>query len=249
MDGTGTDLGPQVGTAIFGYFIGVACAVSGFLLGRQACEWISDHYCRLPHLGEGGQTVVESLDHADGHAKADSWLKLVSRSLVGTITDVNYWPFVLVVGLLAAFIYGGTGNGSQAYRHMWISMLLTPGGALLRWRISELNVRKQWMVRRGWGWFPLGTLIANLVAAIICAFVEALTARYLADGETNAGWILPCLHAVVIGFSGSLSTVSTLVREMFALDSVGQAHCYCFITIVSSMLISLLIYSPMVRTD
>jgi len=44
MAGKGTKLGRQICPALFGYGVGLICAVSSFLIGRQAADFLYNHY-------------------------------------------------------------------------------------------------------------------------------------------------------------------------------------------------------------
>lgn len=244
MDGTDTDFGPQVGASFFGYLIGVACPVASFIFGRHIFDWLRSFH-PLPQAPsiEDGITAGESEDHAGGAAPND---QQAGRSVLRKLCKIRYIPMVASIGLIFAFAYGDAVKGSLVYRKMWMATLLSPLGSVLRWRLSELNYRKRGWI--GFEWLPWGTFAANIVAVMISAFTESLDSHVIDADDAAFDWLSPALQALGVGFAGSLSTMSTLVHEMFFLETPGKANGYCFTSIVCSMLIGLLIYSPIARS-
>lgn len=233
LDGTDTVFRPQVAAAMFGYLLGVACAVSSFLFGRQVVEWL-----RSRHPSPDARSNAEEISAEENFCED-------SGAAVGGLLGPSAL-IVAVVGLVVAFACGDSVYGSAYYRKMWIASLLSPFGALLRWRLSELSNRQlRWT---GVDWFPWGTFTANVVAAAISALVQALDFHIYDASAASFLRLSPALQGIDGGFAGSLSTVATLVWEMLSLKAPGRSNCYCLSTIVCSMLISLLVYSPIVRS-
>jgi fluoride ion exporter CrcB/FEX len=243
MDGTNTDFGPQVATALFGYLIGGTTAVSSFIFGRHVFEWLrSQHTPSEAPSVENGNTAESEIQSLQADCSADGQRYRCGMNLVWT----KYSLIVAVAGLFGAFAFGDAVEGILFYRQMWMAMVLSPFGAILRWRLSELNTRElRWT---GVEWFLWGTFLANIVAVVISILTEALVSQVDADDE-SFDWVKPAMGAVAVGFAGSLSTVSTMVAEMFFRDTPGQAHIYWLSTILCSMLISLAIYCPIVRAS
>jgi CrcB protein len=111
---------------------------------------------------------------------------------------------------------------SVTYRMMLYAGLLSPLGALLRWKLSKLNGRL-----KKCDWFPAGTFVANLIASIFSAAMIGLETRYY-NGSTF--WSMGSVRAVKVGFAGCLSTVSTFISEVSGfLKSKHPLHGYIYI--------------------
>lgn len=246
MDGTGTELGPQVLSALFGYMIGVACAVASFQCGRNVAEWVeSRHPCRLSPINsvEEGPAANDDLNNycGDKRQRVKTW-----RMHPGYLCcNVSYGSLFLVIILFVAFLVGDFVAANAFYRKMWMTVALTPFGAIIRWRLGNMNGKG--LSAFHLEWFPVGTFMCNVEAAAISIIAVALLGGKLAN-QNNAAiiqpWIDPLLDSIGAGFAGSLSTVSTLVKEMAVLSSPAQRHGYCLATILCSMLISILFYRP-----
>ena len=252
LDGTDTLRGSQIVPALFGYMIGVACAASSFIFGRHVYDWWRSIH--PPPNDDKIQYEVTSqceeiADMASAYSSAaESEFSALKEgcNLASKLYKIKYGPLLFVAALLAAFAVGDAVEGFLFYRLMWMSCLLSPFGAFLRWRISELNKRNlRWT--RSLMWLPWGTFIANILGAVISLLTEALNSRFLDPDDAGYEWASPALIAIEIGFAGSLSTVSTMMREMFSLDTPKQSCIYCLLTLVASMLLGLLVYSPIIR--
>jgi fluoride ion exporter CrcB/FEX len=64
-------------------------------------------------------------------------------------------------------------------------------------------------------------------------------------------WWNAVLFALATGFGGSLSTVSSMVKEIVSLAEATpiRAHGYAILTFGSAMIISLIIYSATIRIE
>jgi len=241
LDGSKTVLGPQVAPALCGYLIGGCCTVASFIFGRHVHEWLK--------MWTSAELQQELLDEASVHSTASSasraaeyiWKRIV------TLLGIKVAPFLLYFGLAAAFGFADGVLGIPFYRKMWMSVIVSPLGALCRWRLSLWNNRKLW---KRFAWVPWGTLAANVLAAVISDLVEAIESRYITPDQTHYQWSVAALNAVEAGFAGSMSTVSTLVKEMFdlAVENPSRAYLYFLATTLSGMLLGLLVYSPIVRS-
>jgi fluoride ion exporter CrcB/FEX len=252
LDGSGTELGSQVAPALFGYLLGACCAVTSFIVGRHVHDWLKDSRSPVTELGMSGSDIG-TLGHAIQEASIHSSASNVScatycfRRQPVVILGIDVAPFLLFVGLAVAFGVADGVLGIPFYRRMWMIILVSPLGALLRWRLSRWN-----NLKLGWkhlAWIPWGTFLANVAAAVISILAEATEARFNPKDQVNYIWWSSALIAIESGFAGSLSTVSTLVKELFDLASKNpsRAYVYFLFTVLCSMLLSLAVYMPMMR--
>jgi len=136
----------------------------------------------------------------------------------------------LVVNLLV--LEGGTAT-EVTYRTMIYAMTLAPAGALLRWKLSSWNGK---LNVEGWEWLPLGTLTANVVGSMVS--IAAVAGEYRIGPNshyTQSFWPVGTIRAVKVGFSGSLTTVSTFVAEINGFMQNETEHAYPYIIATLSM--------------
>ena len=297
LDGSQTENGPQVASALFGYAIGIMTAIAAFLWGRVVAQmWrnstdskqqsASDYRTptfdeddeEQPNSQHGGRSPPRSERRSKvmvlGDAEAASAPEPVVAYPPETTSppveqhsdvtgvhgdaahrseDINdddttvpemhmggsillFSTLLIVIGLILGFGYGDY----VFYRRMWMTCFCTPFGAILR---HEL---KYWLPAstKSIQW---GTWTANVVGAMVSIFLQAVMVRYLAadQAETYLGCFL---WALKVGFAGSLSTVSTLVKELVSLERLVDRHVYGIVTLLISMGVGLAIYSPIVRS-
>ncbi|KAF6989680.1 hypothetical protein CFC21_006983 [Triticum aestivum] len=122
---------------------------------------------------------------------------------------------------------------------LWLGCSVAPPGVWLRWYLARLNgqgIGKQ----RSLKWLPIGTLVANVLAAGIMASL-AVTAK-----AVNTKRSTTVLNGIQFGFLGCLSTVSTFAAEIYAMRSsgqIGRAFVYAAATFVLSFVLGTLVYS------
>jgi fluoride ion exporter CrcB/FEX len=246
MDGTDTELGPQVATALFGYMIGVTSSVACFYFGRIVAEWLKEIHASSRYPVSSNEETLTLDDAAD--QSRDECKEKVSlagcrlNSIVPVIFSVRF-SLLLSMIFVASYVAGDLLAGLNFYRKMWMTILLTPFGAIIRWRLSAWNSRgvSWWHLE----WFPLGTFLCNVQASIVAIVVKAFEGKRASiNTDENRLWIEPFLAAVGAGFSGSLSTVSTMIKEMALLSNPSREHGYCTSTILCSLIICLLLYRP-----
>ena len=138
--------------------------------------------------------------------------------------------------LVALLMLGDFYWHAVGYREFWMAALWSPLGAVLRYQLMPWNAHDDK--------FPWGTWSANVLAALVCSFVSALSSTVVG---VDASWAVPALQALGAGLAGSLSTVSSLVQELVGMEPVARAYLYALATIVPTMFMSLLIYVPIVR--
>lgn len=226
MDGTANPyLGSQVVAALFGYVIGLQVSIVSFRAGRTLSAWFQNR--NNPHLFDSNFIMTDSKHWCNNQCY---WLSPVALLLS---------TFVLV-GL---YVWGDVYWGMSYYRELWIACLISPFGTIIRWKLSILNGK--WSK---YPWFPLGTWLANFTGSIISAALTAVSYLKLVSGEGST----TALAALSLGFAGSLSTVSTYVKETVELSDKNalydkKAFLYSYGTILSCCFVGLLVYSPLVR--
>lgn len=148
---------------------------------------------------------------------------------------------VLCAALIASFITAAVIDNSSSHtgrRIIWLAVLLGIPGAILRWLLADLNFALPGRV----SWLPAGTLAANTLSVIVI-----VSAQIPMDRSTEGKWSVIWLLAVQGGFCGALSTVSTLVNEIFQMfkeGAVGQrrAYAYIFVTFAAAIILAIVIY-------
>ncbi|WWC86752.1 uncharacterized protein L201_001630 [Kwoniella dendrophila CBS 6074] len=124
--------------------------------------------------------------------------------------------------------------GPKNWRHNVIfPLLLAPPGTILRFYLSKLNTKPNFLDK-----FPIGTFIANILATTIISITFAEQRR-----PTSQGNIVRCngLNSIQQGFCGCLSTVSTFVVESRTIKSPKYKWFYLGSSIILGHLIVLAI--------
>jgi len=122
---------------------------------------------------------------------------------------------------------------------LWMGCSVAPPGVWLRWYLARLNgqgIGKQ----RSLKWLPIGTLVANVLAAGIMA-VLAVTSKAVHTKRSTT-----ILSGIQLGFLGCLSTVSTFAAEVYTMRRSGQiarAFVYAASTFLLSFVLGTLVYS------
>lgn len=232
MDGTGLVLGSQVLAALFGYIIGLQSSLYSFRAGRTLGAFT--HARRNPHVFDTASRRKQEFNPRCHH-KHLHWMTPAVL-------------FIIVVAIIALFVAGDLYWNISYYRGLWIGALLSPIGAIARWRLAILNGK---VGIRGEFWFPTGTILANFIGCIISAICAAW-AIVEAKNDSAQQWGIPMLKAITLGIAGCLSTVSTFAKECVELGEKNppfdKKQClYSFGTTFSCCLIGLVCYSPFVR--
>ncbi|KAJ4821525.1 camphor resistance CrcB family protein [Rhynchospora pubera] len=127
---------------------------------------------------------------------------------------------------------------------LWLGCVVAPPGVWTRWYLARLNgvgIGKKSHLK----WFPIGTFLANVIAACIMA---ALSVISKAVNTERSGVIL---SGIQLGFLGCMSTVSTFVAEVYTMRQSGhsgRAFIYAASTVMGSFLLGTCIYSVPVWT-
>ena len=95
-------------------------------------------------------------------------------------------------------------------------------------------------------WMPWGTFVANMLAVVASAAAKALLHLHYFD-EAVHPWANNILWAIMTGFAGNLSTVSTFASEICAMKKTSQMHIYGFGSLCVAMVVGLAVYSPIAR--
>lgn len=233
MDGTANPyLGTQVLAAIFGYMIGFQAALVSFRVGRTISAWF--HLRKNPHIFDSAVTRCQMRRRC--HHDHLYWIVPLS-------------VFIPVGILVALSIYGDFYRGIAWYRELWIACVFGPIGTILRWKLSTLNGK---FSRSGLLWFPAGTFLANFIGSILSAGLTAYWINEENDGDDEGEREITIMHAISLGLAGSLSTVSTFVKECVEIGEKNspydkKAFLYSQGTMLSCCLVGLLVYCPIVR--
>eukprot|EP00900_Chrysochromulina_parva_P019030 jgi/Chrpa1/27128/Chrysochromulina_OHIO_Genome00011946-RA len=129
-------------------------------------------------------------------------------------------------------LYVVNGASFQAFR-VSIALVTAPPGALLRWKLgARLNGK---CTRGPFANWPLGTLVANLLASAVLGVIAGACASDAFGPVTasyGAWYAEAMLQGLGLGFCGCLSTVSTWMNEVSVLlaptpDAKGGYSCGC----------------------
>lgn len=159
------------------------------------------------------------------------------------VTIVVHWLMLALLllgfGIAAIMAFSvsptnGSVNGAsfQAFR-VSIALVTAPPGALLRWKLgARLNGK---CTRGPFANWPLGTLVANLLASAVLGVIAGACASDAFGPVTasyGAWYAEAMLQGLGLGFCGCLSTVSTWMNEVSVLlaptpDAKGGYSCGC----------------------
>lgn len=140
----------------------------------------------------------------------------------------------------AVYLLIDPNNDNLYFLELCFSLLLAPIGALLRWKLSTLN-SPVYSKRR----IKLGTYLANFFGCcLIAVFSVVRQPLVINDEETSKVELM--WHAIltggIVGFSGSLTTVSTFVSELNRESVVSTKYIYGAVTLFSCYGVILVVY-------
>jgi len=207
-----------------------------------------------PSLEMGRETNISKEEELDCHK--DQEQSSCFQKITG-LCDIafngTFSPLVFATMLVIFFLIGDFEMNNHFHKQLWVSVLLSPPGTLLRWNLSKFNGKWFQNSRRHlWRYIPFGTLLANVIGCIIsiaCAAVVTKLNGYGSSMTATASAEL-WLGGVKSSFAGNLSTVSSFVKEIVILsekNEVGAAHLYATGSVVICCLIGLLVYIPIVK--
>jgi fluoride ion exporter CrcB/FEX len=172
-----------------------------------------------------------------------SGYQLTSAGVYKTLSEENsIWYSVpmaatlllLCLSVLIFLLYFWSGAQTSyeiTYRTMAYAMVYATPGALLRWGLSGWNGT---LNHRDWNWLPIGTLAANILGAMVS--ISMIGWEYnLGMADVSGYWAVATVRAIKIGFSGCLTTVSTMVSEVHTLTQMRQDRGYKYILITLTM--------------
>eukprot|EP00268_Persea_americana_P021235 TRINITY_DN211_c1_g1_i5.p1 TRINITY_DN211_c1_g1~~TRINITY_DN211_c1_g1_i5.p1 ORF type:complete len:236 (-),score=24.06 TRINITY_DN211_c1_g1_i5:2829-3536(-) len=148
---------------------------------------------------------------------------------------------ILLLSLLWAVGIALLKTGIEAQKtsaQLWLACIVGPPGVWLRWFLAGYN-------GRGFGragsmkWVPFDTLTANVLAAIILAGLATIKKAVSTKGCDII------INGIQLGFLGCLSTVSTFVAEVYAMNQSNhpcRAYAYTVVTILLSFVLGTLVY-------
>jgi fluoride ion exporter CrcB/FEX len=226
MDGSANPyLGSQILAAIFGYILGLQACIGSFRAGRAVAAWC--HKRRNPYVFDSTMTQHELRQRC--HYMHLYWMTPVAI-------------FIIYATLLALYVLGDVYLGIPYYRQLWLACLVAPFGTILRWKLSLLNGKFN---------FPAGTFLANVIASILSAALSA-SGIVVSSNKSAIRWGMPLIKAASLGIAGSMSTVSTFVKECHELEEKNQAFdpkafLYSYGTLIICCFGGLMVYSPIVR--
>ncbi|OQS03443.1 hypothetical protein THRCLA_04255 [Thraustotheca clavata] len=218
-------LGQMAANATIMFLVQLTTSIASFIAGRHVGLYFNPTHGILKHW-------KKALDHANKMAQKEDdvngqWQMAAQAlnsiefktTLQSNIESPSVWIvyfiallITILVVLLAAFL----GEG-------YLAVAFGPFGALLRYVLGlRFNKSKD---------FPVGTLIANVAASILDAI--AVVAMPM-----SSEWVK---QALMTGFCGSLSTVSSWMNEIYGIESTYHHVGYIATTHVITQTICLLI--------
>jgi fluoride ion exporter CrcB/FEX len=266
LDGTHCELGSQVIAVMFGYLVGLMGATSGFQFGRQSGLWMHN----FRHAGheedqlQDEEALFDENNILPLHRESSTQnrhqdVELVHDNEVKLPPVPNHFYkiplFLVAAAFLAAFLIGHIVQDIPFYRGMTWMWFVAPLGSLLRWKLSGFNQTEGKVLCFSLPkWVPWGTFMANMIATLVAALLSGISDRYSStDNSVPNDWTAGLLFALISGFAGSLSTVSTMIRETVLLTEehvgVARGHYYAIGTCLCGMILGLAVYSPIVRVD
>jgi len=150
-------------------------------------------------------------------------------------------PWIFFVVLMSLYIIGDVVFKNNFYREMWMISLFSPLGMFIRWHFSSWN-GKFFQRSDRWKWVPIGTMVANILGSFISIVITAI----MINRNNEKDNIADVHTGIVTGLCGSLSSVSTFVKEIvhFCETYQGSAkgYYYAFGLILFCSLSSLSLY-------
>ncbi|XP_020592883.1 LOW QUALITY PROTEIN: uncharacterized protein LOC110033297 [Phalaenopsis equestris] len=217
--------------AVAGIILGMLIVNECINIGVESAEWLRRCFLEwIENCPERTKTILKNM-------RLDTFKWNVIIMIFMLVIWASLWG---LSGTLAGKELDNLTSGAI----LWLGCLAGPVGVWARWYLARLN--GQGLGKKGsLKWLPIGTLLANFLAA---CFMAALTTISKAVNTKRCTIIL---SGVQFGFLGCLSTVSTFVAEVYAMrhsGHPGRALSYALLTILPSFAAGILIYSIPVWT-
>ena len=145
------------------------------------------------------------------------------------ISDICITTLTLL-GIIG-FVIGVAVDQTQFGKQIWLSAVLAPFGACIRYWFSPLTYKRFKL--------PLGTLLVNIIGAAILAIVFVIdirVAKTACEPEWEICWPTVATFAISTGFCACLTTISTFMGEIYNLRAEHPRFSYFYA--VSTVLIS-----------
>ncbi|XP_042473323.1 uncharacterized protein LOC122055776 [Zingiber officinale] len=209
-----------------------ADAIAGFLLGIFLVN-----YSIILGIGCGGRLRKRVIGWCDNSTRrrtssTDNFNKHVAILTVALLIWLSIW-------ILSAEFFRLKLDDLSDSAVPWLAFLVGPPGVWTRWHLAGLNgqgLGRKRMLK----WLPIGTLLANVLAACIVAALATISK------EVNTKRCTIIVSGIQLGFPGCLSTVSAFAAEVYGMWEAGHglnAFLYIVATITISFALGTLIYS------
>jgi fluoride ion exporter CrcB/FEX len=259
QDNGGTNLDAkniQIGKAWMTLFVGFACTVACLELGHSFARLVLSV---LEHTNDAADIESPGTKPRDldaGRSSPGACVSSAADTFTGTkapgtppfLTPQSTMLLSALGASLTVLLLGflrGWGN------EITMAVLFAPPGALLRWKLGQNN-------KGGAASFPRFTFLANMLGTCGTALLLVLTndtnppngGNSVVSDRGGSEFSTTLLGAIVLGFDGSLSTVSTLVSEYRGLQghSLVAAYAYVAATMLGGMSISVFVMVVYVET-
>nr|CCA14076.1 conserved hypothetical protein [Albugo laibachii Nc14] len=246
--------------AILNLFLQFSTVIFAFRIGIHMTEALQQYAfpeCWRPHvdiarLGSTFESNLKKLQQRGETACTNPFTSLKSTLESGQLLckqilgegdskrhrfDVRLWLITGFVVTAVLWILPFLG-WSVHTRSRFLAICVAPLGAWIRYYLSGYNKRPKWSS------FPLLTLIPNVTASYLCCIVSIIKSVSVdPTGSDSQLYTILGDGVFVVGFLGSLSTVSTWISEIDALSqkSTMTAYRYAVVTTASAQCGSVII--------
>lgn len=135
---------------------------------------------------------------------------------------VSILLFIAVVG----FSLGVAFDPSVVGKKIYLAVLLVPFGSCTRAWLSRHHIKRLKL--------PLGTFIVNLIGSVCLAIVHVINVRAAdpaCSSTTTVCWPTIVTYAIGSGFCASLTTISTVMSEIYNTRSEHPRFAYFYIVL------------------